>query len=214
MAVKQKCVEMVFAVFGKFIHDKHLSDKEKLAIETLAGVKYLQLFQKNGNVESVCVDMGEPILEPEKIPMHSDEQGSHHVKLKLEETEFEFTGVSMGNPHAVTFVKEVSNFPVEKYGKIVEIDKHFPNRVNVEFVQIIDETHLKMRVWEKGSAETMACGTGTCATVVASILNGYTKRKVEVELLGGILEIEWKKEDNHVYMKGPAVSVFEGYMEV
>ena len=149
------------------------------------------------------VDMGEPILEPEKIPVEFSKNPVKGLKIKVEDREFD--------PHAITFIEEnVKEFDVAKYGKIIEVDRIFPKRTNVEFINIIDKNNLKMRVWERGAGETLACGTGACATAVAAVLNGYTKRNVTIELLGGKLEIEWNEKDNHVYMTGPATTVFEG----
>lgn len=195
---------------GKFVYDKGLTDKTQVSIETLAGIKVLQLNVKDGKVETVRVDMGEPILEPNKIPVISTENPVTNLVATAEGIDFTFTCVSMGNPHAITIVEDVQNFDVNKYGKVLEIDKQFPKRINVEFAQIVDEENIKMRVWERGAGETLACGTGACATAVACYLNGYTKRNVTIELLGGNLFIEWSKENNHVYMTGPAVTVFEG----
>lgn len=195
---------------GKFVYDKGLTDKTEVSIETLAGIKVLNLNVEKGKVKTVRVDMGEPILEPERIPVIAEENPVKNLTLKALDREFIFSCVSMGNPHAITVVENTKEFELEKYGKILEVDSHFPKRANVEFIQIVDDTHIKMRVWERGSGETLACGTGACAVAVACNLNGYTKSKVEVELLGGILEIEWNKEDNHVYMTGPAEIVFEG----
>ena len=197
---------------GKFIYDKKFTDKTTLSIETLAGIKILELNAKDGKVQTVTVDMGEPILEAKKIPVVSNETPVRNLLLKAEDKEFRFTCVSMGNPHAITVVEKVDEFDVEKYGKVLEIDKAFPKKSNIEFIEIIDENNIKMRVWERGTGETLACGTGACASAVACNLNGLTKRNVNVELLGGKLEIEWNKEDNHVYMTGPAVTVFEGKM--
>lgn len=161
------------------------------------------------------VDMGEPILEPEKIPVEFSKNPVKGLKIKVEDREFEFTCVSMGNPHAITFIEEnVKEFDVAKYGKIIEVDSIFPKRTNVEFINIIDKNNLKMRVWERGAGETLACGTGACASVVASVLNGYTERDVNVNLLGGKLNVKWDKNDNHVYMTGPANIVFEGTINV
>ena len=195
---------------GKFVYDKGLTNKTILRIETLAGVKELRLNLKEGKVDTVRVDMGEPILEAEKIPVVSSEKMMQNLKLKIEKIGFDFTCVSMGNPHAITFVKNVKEFEVEKYGSKVEVNEKFPQKTNVEFIEIVNKKHIKMRVWERGSGETLACGTGACASVVAGIINNLIERKVIVELLGGCLEIEWNKEDNHVYMTGPAVTVYEG----
>lgn len=203
-------MEMEFVVYGKFVYDKGLTQKEEISIETLAGIKYLKLNTKDGKVETVRVDMGEPILEPSKIPVMSNEQIVKNLEIKAFDKIFRFTCVSMGNPHAITYMKGISDFDIKKYGPTLEIDGYFPKKTNVEFIEVIDRNNIKMRVWERGSGETLACGTGACAAVVSSILNDYTDRQVRVELLGGNLDIEWNKEDNHVYMTGPAVFVFEG----
>ena len=199
---------------GKFVYDKKMTNKDIVTIETLAGIKTLKLTIKDGKVEKARVDMGEPILEPNKIPVISKEMPVKNLKLKIEDKEFNFTAVSMGNPHAITFIDEdVKEFELEKYGKPVEINDAFPKRTNVEFINIVNRNNIKMRVWERGAGETLACGTGACASAVASALNGYTDRNVNVELLGGTLEIEWNEENNHVYMTGSATTVFEGEIE-
>ena len=195
---------------GKFVYDKGLTNKTKLNIETLAGIKVLELNVENGNVKTVKVDMGEPILNPEKIPVKAQEEPVKNLEIKALDKQFKFTCVSMGNPHAITIVENTEKFDVEKYGKVLEVDEVFPNKTNVEFIQILDKEHIKMRVWERGSGETLACGTGACATLVACNLNELTNNKATIELLGGNLEIEWNKENNHVYMTGPAKTVFEG----
>ena len=199
---------------GKFVYDKGLTDKTTVTVETLAGIKTLELNTKEGKVETVKVDMGEPILNPKEIPVISDEEPVKNLMLEAEGRKFKFTCVSMGNPHAITEVEDTEKFDVEKYGKVLEVDKVFPNKTNVEFIQIVDKNHVKMRVWERGAGETLACGTGACATAVACYLNGKTDRNVEVELLGGKLFIEWNEENNHIYMTGPAVTVFEGVLEI
>ena len=195
---------------GKFVYDKGLTNKTTIKIETLAGIKTLILNTKEGKVETVRVDMGEPILEAEKIPVISTEKPVKNLELEAEGKKFKFTCVSMGNPHAITIVENTKEFDVEKYGKILEIDKAFPKKANIEFAQIIDKNNIKMRVWERGAGETLACGTGSCATAVACNLNGLTDRNVKIELLGGTLNIEWNEKDNHIYMTGPAVTVFDG----
>ncbi len=195
---------------AKFVYDKKMTDKTTLKIETLAGIKILELDVEKGEVKKVRVDMGEPILEAEKIPVISTENPVKNLVLTAKDKEFKFTCVSMGNPHAITIVEDTEKFDVKKYGEELEVDKTFPRRTNVEFVQIVDKNTIKMRVWERGAGETLACGTGACATAVACNLNGLTDRKVTIELLGGNLEIEWNKENNHVYMTGPATTVFEG----
>ncbi len=195
---------------GKYVYDKGLTQKTTVSIETLAGIKVLKLNVKNGKVDTVRVDMGEPILAPEKIPVMSVENPVQNLKVKAVDREFVFSCVSMGNPHAITIVEDVNNFDVETYGKVLEVASVFPNKTNVEFVEIVDRNHVKMRVWERGSGETLACGTGASATAVACSLKGLTDRHVFVDLLGGTLEIEWNEKDNHVYMTGKAVTVFEG----
>ena len=200
---------------GKFVYDKGLTNKTTITVETLAGIKTLVMTEKNGKIEAVRVDMGEPILEPKLIPVISEENPVKNLQLKAEDKEFKFTCVSMGNPHAVAFIEEeVNDFDICKYGEKLEVNKAFPNKANIEFINVIDDKTLKMRVWERGAGETLACGTGACASAVAAMLNGYTSREVTVHLLGGDLKIEWSKADNHVYMTGTATTVFEGEIEV
>ena len=195
---------------GKFVYEKGLTDKTELTLETLAGVKRLTLNLANGKVDSVRVDMGEPILAPKQIPINLDETSVVNYPIALESRKVNITAVSMGNPHAVIFMDSLEELDIQKSGPKVEHHPLFPRRTNTEFAQIISPTHIKMRVWERGAGETLACGTGACATAVAAVLNGKTERKVTLELLGGNLEIEWSEADNHVYMTGPAVTVFEG----
>lgn len=209
---------------AKFVYDKGLTEKTKLKIETLAGIKELELNVENSKAKTVKVDMGAPILEAEKIPVYIDEKMKaegitptsviKNLKLEAYNKRFTFTCVSMGNPHAITFIENVEKFDVKKFGSIFESAKSFPNKSNIEFVEIIDKENIKMRVWERGSGETMACGTGASASVVACILNNKTLNKVKVHLLGGELYIEWNKENNHVYMTGTAETVFEGKIEI
>ena len=199
---------------GKFVYDNGFTDKRNITIETLAGIKKLELITKDGKVEEVKVDMGEPILEPQDIPVISKELPVKNLSLNILDKSFRFTCVSMGNPHAITFVDEdVNEFDIQKYGHIVETHEVFPKKTNVEFINVIDRNRLKMRVWERGAGETLACGTGACASAVASILNDYTDRDVTIELLGGTLKIEWNEQDNHIYMTGPATTVFKGFYE-
>ena len=195
---------------GKFVYDKGFTSKTTVTIETLAGIKTLKLNIKDKKVETVGVDMGEPILEADKIPVISKEEPVKNLELEAENRKFKFTCVSMGNPHAITIVENTKEFEVERYGKILEVDKAFPKKANIEFAQVIDKENIKMRVWERGAGETLACGTGACATAVACNLLNLTGRKVNIELLGGILNIEWNENDNHIYMTGPAVTVFDG----
>ena len=198
---------------GKFVYDKGLTSKTEITIETLAGIKNLKLQLVKDKVETVEVDMGEPILEPECIPVIANEYPVKNLKLQAVGKEFIFTCVSVGNPHAITIVNNLENFDVEKYGKKLEVDTHFPEKANIEFVQIVDKNTIKMRVWERGSGETFACGTGASAVAVACNLNGLTESDVTVKLLGGDLKLKWNKENNHIYMTGPAVTVFEGELE-
>ena len=200
---------------GKFVYDKGMTKKETVTIETLAGIKTLNFTIENGKVKKVKVDMGEPIFNPKEIPVQSEENPVKNLNLKIEDKQFKFTCISTGNPHAITFIKEkIENFDIHKYGKIVENLDAFPKKTNVEFINIIDENNIKMRVWERGAGETLACGTGACASAVAAAINGYTQRRVNVHLLGGTLEIEWNRENNHIYMTGPAETVFEGILEI
>jgi diaminopimelate epimerase len=214
--------------FAKYIWDRKLLEKEALSVETAAGI-----IRPERRGEMVRVDMGEPVLEPEKIPVKTAQSSKFKVQssaentsrltpdtspvidfpLKIGDREFRITCVSMGNPHAVIFVSDVGSFDVGKYGPVIERHDLFPNRVNVEFIQVLGPDRLKMRVWERGAGETMACGTGASAAAVAANLNRFTGKKATVSLTGGDLEIEWGG-DNHVYMTGPAEEVFEGRMEI
>jgi diaminopimelate epimerase len=200
---------------GKFIWDKKVKSQkskvrknttQQLSIETLAGIKYLR---KIG--ELIEVNMGEPILEPEKIPVKIRQRSAIvNYPLKIKDKTFKITCVSMGNPHAVIVVNDVRSVPLSHYGPIIENHRLFPKRTNVEFIQILNRTNIKMRVWERGAGETMACGTGASASAVVSALLSLTDRKVTIHLTGGTLLINWSRKDNHVYMTGDAVKVFEG----
>ena len=195
---------------GKFVYDKGLTNKNVITIDTLAGIKRLILNIDNNVVESVVVDMGEPILNSKDIPVISDEEIVKNLKLVALGEEFNFTCVSMGNPHAVAVIDDVMDFELSKYGSVIEIDKAFPKKTNVEFVNVRDRKNIDMRVWERGAGETLACGTGASATLVACCLNNYTDREACVHLIGGDLNIKWDVDDNHVYMTGPATTVFDG----
>lgn len=204
---------------AKYVYDYGLTDKTHISVETLGGIKYLDLTVKDGKVALVRVDMGEPELDPEKIPIimkgYSDETDRVlNAPIKVDGKEYRMTGVSMGNPHDVVYIDDVQGLDIEKIGPKFENHERFPQRINAEFSKVIDRKTVEMRVWERGSGETLACGTGACAVAVASILNGYTEREVEIRLLGGNLQIEWNKEDNHVYMTGPATVVFDGEIEL
>lgn len=195
---------------GKYVYDHGLTDSTEITVETGAGIMYLTLHVTDRKVSTVRVDMGEPIFIPEQIPVWAKGDMVVNQPIQAGGKDWKMTCVSMGNPHAVIFVDDVKNFPIETYGPLFENHECFPNRTNTEFVQVVSKNEAYMRVWERGSAETWACGTGTCACVVACILNGYTDRKVLVHLLGGDLTIEWDKETNHVFMTGPATEVFHG----
>ena len=204
---------------AKYVYDYGLTDKTHISVETLGGIKYLDLTVKDGKVALVRVDMGEPEFDPEKIPIimkgYSDETDRVlNAQIKVDGKEYHMTGVSMGNPHDVVYIDDVQGLDIEKIGPKFENHERFPQRINTEFARVIDRKTVEMRVWERGSGETLACGTGACAVAVASILNGYTEREVEIRLLGGNLQIEWNEEDNHVYMTGPATVVFDGEIEL
>lgn len=195
--------------FAKFVFDRKLHRDVILTVETLGGIKTLKLNSTGGKVQTVRVDMGEPGLLRSEIPMKGDNSRVIGESLKAGGKKFEITCVSMGNPHCVSFVDNVDNFPVEKIGPEIENHPYFPQRTNAEFVEILNQQEIKMRVWERGAGETLACGTGACASAVASMLNEKVTRKVTVHLRGGDLFIEWLG-DNKVYMTGPAEEVYEG----
>lgn len=199
---------------AKYVYDHKLTDKTEITVETGAGVKTLQLTVEDDKVTLVRVDMGEPILTPDEIPVVADGNRVVDEPIVVDDKEWRMTCVSMGNPHAVVFVDDVAHFELEKYGPLFENHVRFPKRTNTEFVQIISRNEAIMRVWERGSAETWACGTGTCATVMACILNGLTDNDVLVHLRGGDLRIVYDEKSNHVFMTGPATEVFEGEIQL
>ena len=199
---------------AKYVYDFNLTDKEVITVETLSGIKTLKLNVENGKVKTVRVNMGAPILECDKVPVKYDDEKMINKPVKVDGKTFNITCVSMGNPHAVTFINDTDNLEIEKIGPKFENNEIFPDKVNTEFIQIIDKNTVKMRVWERGSGETFACGTGACASVVASVLNGLTENKVTVKLLGGDLEIEYNQDENTVYMTGPARVVFTGEYDI
>lgn len=199
---------------AKYMYEYGLTKKKNIEIDTLCGIKYLELKVKESKVISVLVDMGEPILEAKQIPVESQKAPVIDEKIEALDRTFAMTCVSMGNPHAVIFVEDVEHFPLETYGPVLECHKAFPRKANIEFVEIVDENTVKMRVWERGSGETLACGTGACATGVACVLNGRTKEKLVVQLLGGDLHIHWDKDSGHVFMEGPATVVFDGNITI
>ena len=196
---------------GKYVYDFGLTEKESITVSTKSGIKELKLFPKNGKVEKVRVNMGPAILTAADIPVDVSTEQAINVPIIVDGEEYEFTGVSMGNPHAVVYVDQVRSLRLDLIGPRFEKHPVFPDRVNTEFIEVYGDHILKMRVWERGSGETLACGTGACAAAVASIINGkVADAPVEVQLLGGTLEIEWDREANQVYMTGPATTVFTG----
>ena len=202
---------------AKYIHDKGLSDSNPLTIESFGVTRTVDLHLKDDKVDTVTVNMGAPILEPEGIPAAPETPGANVLidcPLKTGDETYRITCVSMGNPHAVIFTEDTETVPLEKAGPLIEHHERFPNNINVEFVKVVDESHIVMRVWERGTGETLACGTGACASVTACILNGKTGRNVEVKLKGGVINVEWRESDNNIYMTGPARFVFEGDVEI
>lgn len=196
---------------GKYIYDYGLSDKTQITVESAGAVKYLTLTPgEDGKIESIRVNMGAPILKAADVPVASDNDEVVDEPIEVNGEAYRMTCVSMGNPHAVVFMKGVRELDIEAVGPYFENHERFPRRTNTEFVEIIDKSHVLMRVWERGTGETLACGTGCCATVVACILNGLTDEKVDVEVLGGHVQIEWDRKENLVYMTGPAKVSFEG----
>lgn len=199
---------------AKYVYDNKMTDKTTITVETLSGIKTLELNVKNDKVETVKVNMGTPILLPKDVPVVSDKDKVVDEPIVIDDKEYRITCVSMGNPHAITFIENTDDLEIETIGPKFENNPIFPDRVNTEFVQVLDRNTVKMRVWERGSGETFACGTGACATVVACVLNGLTDDKVTVKLLGGDLFIEYNREENTVYMTGPAKVSFTGKIEV
>lgn len=205
----QMCGNAIRCV-GKYVYENGLTDKTDIAIETLAGIKYLQLTVVDGVVTIVRVNMGAPILIPNRIPVNLQGERAVDCSVVIDDKSYNITCVSMGNPHCITYVDDVMEIDINKIGPLFENDPLFPERVNAEFVKVINRDTLQMRVWERGSGETMACGTGACAVAVASILNGLCNDTVTVKLLGGDLQITWDRQENIVYMTGSATTVFTG----
>lgn len=195
---------------AKFVYDRGYVNKKIITLETLSGVKILELLPENCEVHKVKVDMGEPVVETSKIPVKWHEETLINQTVDFGVEKYAVTCVSMGNPHAVIFTEGIDRLDLEKIGPKIENHPMFPERVNAEFVEIVSPTRARMRVWERGSGETLACGTGACAVEVAAVLNGKLERKATVSLPGGDLELEWNEENNHIYMTGDAVTVFEG----
>ena len=197
---------------AKYVYDKGLTDKTNISIISCGKIKYLELFLKDGKVDTVKVNMGAPILYAEEIPViiEGEKEKVINEPITILDKEYKMTCVSMGNPHAVVFMDDVENLAIEQIGPYFENHKCFPKRTTTEFVKVIDRKTVQMRVWERGTGETLACGTGCCATVVACVLNGLTDETVTVKLLGGEIDITWDREANLVYMTGPATTVFDG----
>ncbi|NLK87447.1 MAG: diaminopimelate epimerase [Clostridiaceae bacterium] len=199
---------------GKYLFDNGIIKEERITLETLAGIKILELRTADGKVSAVRVDMGQPVLEAARIPVISSKERFIDEPIEIDGSVFRATCVSMGNPHAVIFTDDVSELPVHLYGPRLENHSIFPNRTNVEFVRIVSRDRIKMRVWERGAGETLACGTGACASVAAAVVNGLCGRRVTVMLPGGELLIEWDETNGHIYKTGPAVKVFDGEIEI
>ena len=198
---------------GKYVYDHGMTDKTSITVESFGKVKYLDLTVENGKVIKVKVNMGKPELTAKDVPVVSVHEQVIDEEITVKEKSYRMTCVSMGNPHAVVFMDDVEHLAIEEIGPYFENHERFPNRTNTEFVQVIDDSHVKMRVWERGTGETLACGTGCCATAVACVLNRLTGAHVTVQVLGGEIEIYWDQKENLVYMTGPAVTVFEGETE-
>lgn len=199
---------------GKFVYDYGLTDQTEIAVETLAGIKYLHLTVEDGKAVEIRVDMGSPVLDADEIPVVSKNEQVVDEPIVVDGREYRMTAVSMGNPHTVVFVEDVKGLELEKIGPKFEQHERFPRRVNTEFARVLDRRTVEMRVWERGSGETLACGTGACAVAVACILNELTEDEVTVKLLGGDLKIQLDREKNKVYMTGPAEIVFEGEISI
>ncbi|WP_455714842.1 diaminopimelate epimerase [Anaerosporobacter sp.] len=200
---------------AKYVYDNKLTKKTDLLIETLSGIKRLFLEVNGEIVKSVTVEMGKPELQSDKIPVISDKEITRNEEIEIDGVKYTITCVSMGNPHTILFAEDVNDVKLEEIGPKIETYHLFPRKTNVEFVEVITSDLIRMRVWERGTGITLACGTGACASVVASVLNGYTNRRVDVVLDGGILNVEWNELTNMVSMRGPAETVFEGvYMGV
>ena len=198
---------------GKYVYDHGMTDKTSITVESFGKVKYLDLTVENGKVVKVKVNMGKPELTAKDVPVVSVHEQVIDEEIIVKGKSYRMTCVSMGNPHAVVFMDDVEHLAIEEIGPYFENHERFPNRTNTEFVQVIDDSHVKMRVWERGTGETLACGTGCCATAVACVLNRLTGAHVTVQVLGGEIEIYWDQKENLVYMTGPAVTVFEGETE-
>ena len=201
---------------AKYVYDYGIVKKENISVSTKSGIKYLDLTVRDGKVALVRVNMGSPVLTASQIPVVSSTEEMINAPLKVNGETYYITAVSMGNPHAIVYMTDVGHLDIGEIGPYFENHMAFPDRVNTEFVEVLDDHTLKMRVWERGSGETLACGTGACAVAVASILNGHVdgEKPVTVKLLGGDLEIFWDRQENLVYMTGPAATVFDGEIDL
>lgn len=201
---------------AKYVYDYGIVKKKNISVATKSGIKYLDLSVRNGKAVTVKVNMGSPILSPKEIPFVSEKEQVINEPLDIEGETFHITAISMGNPHGIVFMDDINSLEIEKIGPKFENHIAFPDRVNTEFVKVLDRHTVQMRVWERGSGETLACGTGACAVAVASILNGHVDgdSPVTVRLLGGNLEIFWNRQENLVYMTGPATTVFDGEIDL
>ena len=201
---------------AKYVYDYGIVKKENISVSTKSGIKYLDLTVRDGKVALVRVNMGSPVLTASQIPVVSSTEEMINAPLKVNGETYYITAVSMGNPHAIVYMTDVDHLDIGEIGPYFENHMAFPDRVNTEFVEVLDDHTLKMRVWERGSGETLACGTGACAVAVASILNGHVggEKPVTVKLLGGDLEIFWDRQENLVYMTGPAATVFDGEIDL
>ncbi len=199
---------------GKYVYDHGMTDKKELLIETLSGIKKLFLNITDGRVTSVKVDMGIPVMEPAKVPVIYNGEKAVDIPVNVLGKDYLITGISMGNPHGVVFMDEVDTLELESIGPMLEGNEIFHERANIEFVKIVDRANIDMRVWERGSAETWACGTGACASAYNSIIHGLCDDSVQVKMRGGSLIIDYCREDGHIYMTGPAVEVFNGFYNI
>lgn len=208
---------------AKYVYDFGLTDKTEYTIESFKKIKIINVFLKDGKVDTVRVDMGEPILEAMNVPINSENEKVLDESIDVDGNTYYITGVSMGNPHAVTFLDDrfplgkdtdIETMDLETIGPKFEFHERFPKRINAEFVKVIDRNNVRMRVWERGTGETLCCGTGCCATAVACILNGLTDNTVNVKVTGGMVKIEWDRESNHIFMTGPARVTFTGEIDI
>lgn len=200
---------------SKYVYDHQLTNKTNLTIETLGGIQHVELFVENGQAVNIRANIGNPVLDTKKIPVNTDLPEFVEQKVSVLDKEFNITAVSWGNPHCVMFVDDVANLDVRKYGKEIEYKTDlFPNKTNVTFAQVVTPDYIKIREWERGTGETIGCGTGCCTAVTAAVITGRTNRKVQVEQIGGVLEVEWDETTGNMFMKGPSHTVFESEIDV